>query len=600
MKKTVLYFLVVLTVLGFCVAAFAGCNDSSSVQSTDSGADATENNAKPTEKPTEQPTEQPTEKPTTQEDTKVALDDSMFNVFYDGEYLCAFVAPKESSYIEGQVIEELRSALHAITGKRPPLIKENELTDEYKFSVLIGNTSCEESKAVNSSLQRREAIAKVDNNKLVIAFTTFESGKELVDMLTEELKKSAADAVRLSLDYENKLKSLPELVEFPYYIGADEIDCGENTMMYHSVGITADQYKAYCTEIANADFRKIFEREEGGNLFTTFIGINDYIYLYYTKYNSEMRIITGPITALAENDYTMEVPGSATPYIASIPQPGNGEGYILRLSDGRFVIFDGGYKGDDRVYKTLRELEGGKIVIAAWFISHPHGDHYPAMIDFIKDHGNDPSIVIERVMHNYTHHEMYNINGSAGVDKSGKSVQEFYTALETYVPDVPVIKVHTGQIINFGSDSIEVIYTMEDLVPTPLPNVNDSSLVIRANIAGNSIMLLADTCYDSGPILNNIWGSYLKSDIVQIAHHGQWPSVEEIYHSIQGEVVLFPAMYSNVKNDMFDSRWKATMDAALKYAKDIYVSGNALEIIELPYTIQNNKQEKIDYIRNYK
>jgi hypothetical protein len=116
---------------------------------------------------------------------------------------------------------------------------------------------------------------------------------------------------------------------------------------------------------------------------------------------------------------------------------------------------------------------------------------------------------------------------------------------------------------------------------------------VRVNAGGKSIMLLADTCYASGPILNNLWGDHLKSDIVQIAHHGCWPSVADIYHSIQGEIVLFPAMTANVKVNVFDSRWSGVMQVVLGYAKDIYISGDKFHVIELPYEIQNNKEEEL-------
>ena len=202
-------------------------------------------------------------------------------------------------------------------------------------------------------------------------------------------------------------------------------------------------------------------------------------------------------------------------------------------------------------------------------------------------------------MFNFANADMYNINGSAGVEKCGSEVDEVYNTLYRCVPDVPVIKVHTGQVFNFGSTSVEVLYTVEDIIPKSLPNINDSSMVIRVNIAGQSIMLLADTCYDSGPILNNTWGDYLKSDIVQIAHHGCYPSVKEIYQSIQAETILFPAMYKNVKGYVVKDQWAEVMNTALSYAKDIYVSGDAMEIIELPYTVQNNKEEMLEYLKNY-
>ena len=97
--------------------------------------------------------------------------------------------------------------------------------------------------------------------------------------------------------------------------------------------------------------------------------------------------------------------------------------------------------------------------------------------------------------------------------------------------------------------------------------------------------------------MNDMWGDYLKSDILQIAHHGIWPSVESIYHSIQGETVLFPAVLKNAKEYIFDERWGAATNAALKYAKDIYISGDKLEIIELPHTPTENKEAVLEALK---
>ena len=303
--------------------------------------------------------------------------------------------------------------------------------------------------------------------------------------------------------------------------------------------------------------------------------------------------MTGPIESLVLEDYSIDSAKTVTPYIASIPQSAQGEGYAFRLPDGRFIIQDGGYEGEDRVYNTLRSLVGDEpIVIAAWFISHPHDDHYPALIDFIKAHGKDSDVVIERIIYNFASTEFY--------PEASSDILRLSTNIATYAPNVPVLRAHTGQLIDFGSATVEILYTIEDHIPKTLSNVNDSSMVIRIQTEDNSIILLNDTCYESGPMLHNLWGTHLKSDIVQIAHHGMWPSVAEIYHDIQAKVVLFPNLHRYLKNYLKDSRWSNVIDVALSYARDISVSGDEIVVINLPYEFEDNKDAKINYILNYK
>ena len=85
-----------------------------------------------------------------------------------------------------------------------------------------------------------------------------------------------------------------------------------------------------------------------------------------------------------------------------------------------------------------------------------------------------------------------------------------------------------------------------------------------------------------------------------MAHHGMWPSVEEIYHSIAAEVILVPTKYKEFKSYIDEPKWSAVMQAAFSYAKDIYVFGDYYDVIELPYYTVNNKAEMTEYIRNYK
>ena len=587
MKNKIWRILLCSALLLLCISLFTGCQEETEIgpymeNEGESETDPTEASA--TEKAPE------------------TLDDTKFNIFFKREYLCAFVLPAEPTEAEEQVAEELKALMKEQTGEELSFISDGDSVDGYNSIVLIGNTKYDESKSARALLSEREAIIEVKNNKLVIAFADLPSGLGAVRTLMKELADNEKGQMRLSFSYKEIYQALPPMEEFPLIEGYEkEIDCGENTFMKYFSNALVSEFEDYRDQIDEAGFEKLSEREEKGNRFATFAAEDGYAYLYYTEYSKEIRLVTGPIEALALEDYSTGAEENTEAYIASIPQTKPGQGYIFRLPDGRFIIQDGGYKDNDRVYKALRALAPkGEITIAAWFISHPHGDHYPAFIDFIKNHNFDKSIKIERLIHNYANYEMYNINGSAGKEENGPEVQALYAAVAEYMPDLPVIKAHTGQVMKFGSATVEVLYTIEDLLPKQITNINDSSMVIRLNIAGNSIMILADTCYTSGPILNSMWGDYLKSDIAQMAHHSMWPSVESIYHSMQAEVLLHSTMYSGLKEYIKPTqRWAKVMEVAFSYAKDMHVSDSLGEVIKLPYVIRNNKDEMLEYIKNY-
>ena len=69
-----------------------------------------------------------------------------------------------------------------------------------------------------------------------------------------------------------------------------------------------------------------------------------------------------------------------------------GLSFVIRLEDGRFVIFDGGWEERDYAERLMALLKKqcvtDKITIAAWIMTHPHIDHYRCFISFAKKFEN--------------------------------------------------------------------------------------------------------------------------------------------------------------------------------------------------------------------
>ncbi len=584
MSKKILGLLVLTLLILSLVFLFASCTDNNSTDAqTDDAAESGGEN-------------------------EVEVLASDFSIFKDGAYTVRVILPEAATDIEKDIYDKVRNKLRDVTGIMPERVSDFKAYNDDGESrkepaILVGDTNYDESQQVYASLGYTESRMTLVGNKLVLAFSSDIGAEGLYASLLGYLRGATKSHVAISSDI-NVSRTIDEFLStLPKYPDKDHsmIELDNDTYMFYSSKSKTEGFSAYYDMLVEYGFSSVSSREDCGNRFETLTLEDKYAYMYYTAYNGSVRVIIGPKRMLASGDYDAQLEQNYTPYIASIPQPNQGQGYIFRLPDGRFIIQDGGYEGDDRVYTALRNLEPEeKITIAAWFISHPHSDHYPAFIDFIKDHGNDESIVVESVMFNYANSDMYNINGSAGVDNSGDDVELLYSSISQYAPSVPIIKLHTGQMLDFGCATVEILYTIEDLIPAKITNINDSSMVMRLNIAEDSIMILADTCYASGPILHNMWGEHLKSDIVQMAHHSMYPSVESIYHDIKAEVILHSAMYSGLKDFIKPTQsWAAVMEAAFSYAKDMHVSDSLGEVITLPYEIHNNKEEMLEYIENY-
>ena len=546
----------------------------------------------------DEPVTPPAEDPPNDNPAGPEDDTNKFKIYDDGKLLSVIIIPENATTEERDIARRISGAIFQRSRKDIEIISDKDLTETPSGAIVIGNTKLPESVAAYSELAVRSASIKIADGKLIVAFNRLYCANTLTTELIASMTGDYKTAVAFPLDTSLFLEVLPDESDLPEVPGSKSYSVGKGSDMIYA-DATVDSFKSFVGELKAIGFPLVSEREAEGNLFATFKGFDLYIHAYYTAYTGKIRVITGPIFELAEASYDTGAEKTYTPYITSIPQPDNGLGLIMRLPDGRFIIVDGGYKKEDRVYAALRELvPTGKITIAAWFISHPHNDHYGGFTEFLINHGSDNDIVIERVMLNFANPESFYAveDGDSTVEWD---VNYIYKTIKESKPDLVITQVHTGQLIDFGDATVEILYTMEDLMPAELPNINDSSMAFRLKMGGSSFMVLADTCYRSGPIMNNMWGDYLKSDIVQIAHHGQWPSVESIYHKIAAEVVIVPARLSRYKYDISDTRWDEQTEAYLSYAKDLYTACDEPIMIELPYVFKNNKDAMVTAIKNY-
>lgn len=524
--------------------------------------------------------------------------EELFEIYKGGSLISVIITPEKITSEENILAKRLQGAIFQRTRQQISIIKDNEVESAPVGAIIIGKTKLPESQAVYAKLPARSALAKVEDGKLIFGFTRQSSATAIANQFVAALVGDYESTVGIPLNFCESHSTLPIISDIPTLDGTNKYSVGKGAEMTYGSS-TPEEFSAFCDELDEIGFVKLYEKESADNLFATYQGEDIYVHTYYTAYSGKIRVITGPLAELAQVSYDTGAAKTYTPYITSIRQPNNGLGLIMRLPDGRFIIVDGGYNGDDRVYEALRELvPSGKITIAAWFISHPHNDHYGGFTEFITNHGSDESIVIERLMLNFANPEDF-----YAVEDGDKTVEWdvnfIYNTIKEYAPDLTITQVHTGQIIDFGDATMEILYTMEDLMPKELPNINDSSMAIRLKMGGSSFMILGDTCYTSGPILHKMWGSYLKSDMVQIAHHGQWPSVESIYHDIKAEIVIVPAKLSRYKSDISDSEWKAQTTAFLSYAKDLYTACDEPIMLELPYKFKNNKAAMVEAIKSY-
>ena len=224
-----------------------------------------------------------------------------------------------------------------------------------------------------------------------------------------------------------------------------------------------------------------------------------------------------------------------------------GLSYILRLSDGRFVIFDGGQNEEhtDALYRQLclQNVREGKPVIAAWMLTHGHSDHIEGMFSFIRKYHD--SVVVENFVHNLPGTQVYVDKNTGEIDPAKESTAlrnrstNYYVYVPQYYPNANIIVAHAGQQFLYGDIKIDVLFTSENLYKKQMLDTNASSVVYSINGKTGRMIILGDAVDPECAVLNAIYEDDLRCDIVQVAHHGYNGGNVNMYESMNADYAIW-------------------------------------------------------------
>ncbi len=543
------------------------------------------------------PTESEVQSNDATQDTTVVEDPNSFMIFANGAYTAAFVMRENASSLDKAVANELSAALKEKTGTAPTFV--NEAADGK--TVFIGDVGVGQSEKINQTLRYGEAKIEISKNNMYICFTNREGGKKMISDLKNAI--STDGATKVSREFTSSVTLSSEAVTLPAYTGGKQqtIDVGDDSTMLYISGTTLEEYEAYISTLEADGFKLYgYANTIETNHFATYIKNSQYAYAYFVEATKETRVILGPIDMLPESDDSNIYGNTVEPSMHMLGQPEHmncGQGFIFVLPDGRLIVQDGGMNYTDNgikdfAYNAIKKVapDPDNIVIAAWFLSHPHDDHTDAFIEFV-DNEHYKNIKIESVIYGFGETSTYQYTRGDGTKETSTCASNTRKAIDTLnAQGTKVIKAHTGQIFSYGNIQVEVLFTVEDILPGQYDYTNSTSMVIRLYFEEQSVLLLADTTHKSGAVLEKMWGSYLESTMVQIAHHGMWASNPSLYTTIDAEVLLWPNTTAGIKGWLTDNAVKA----ALEPAKDVLLADSGIVTIKLPYTIQNNKQAFLD------
>ena len=307
-------------------------------------------------------------------------------------------------------------------------------------------------------------------------------------------------------------------------------------------------------------------------------------------------------------DYADACGASAvSPQITQIHLEDYGMSYVIRLSDGRFIVIDGGNNFEPHVenlYRALKEgTPDGKPTVAAWIMSHPHKDHFHCMVGLVDRYGDE--VQIEKVMFLFPEHDdLARYPHFAHQDRRMKEdtssvsyIPRMYHAIEK--AGAKIYTPHTGQCYRIGDAYCEFLASMDDTVHLT-NNINALSYVIRMTLGSQVILWTTDASFEYAR-LSERYGAYLKADIMQIPHHGFGCGSAEAeiagYLLVRPRVCFLPVSDENAYT-LFSTHKKGTRHIFENMDVDEIIAGGSEHTITLPYEAPAYK--KAEHLRKFR
>lgn len=243
-------------------------------------------------------------------------------------------------------------------------------------------------------------------------------------------------------------------------------------------------------------------------------------------------------------------------------------GYVIRTYDNKTIVIDGGLRADSA--KLLNKIKEYGNDVDYWIITHPHQDHAGAFNDIIENHNSE--LNIKELI--YTANDVEWYKNTSDADRIGE-IEEFYKSLENEKVKSIKREPQIGEKIKISSNiNIEILGVKNPEITENA--INNSSMVFKMYVNNTSILFLGDTGTESSEKLIKTYGNKLKSDIVQMAHHGQAGGTEELYKIIEPKICLWPTpewLWDNNSGGGYNSGTWKTLETR-KWIEEIGVNTN--------------------------
>ncbi|MBR5704178.1 MAG: hypothetical protein IKX45_08015 [Bacteroidales bacterium] len=221
--------------------------------------------------------------------------------------------------------------------------------------------------------------------------------------------------------------------------------------------------------------------------------------------------------------------------------------YIIITSGGKIIVIDGGWNGGD-MWALITQIVAHGGYVDAWFISHPHEDHFRALSEILAN----PSYGV-------TIGTIYHSRASSARYSPESAIDVFYNRLDSFGGIVVDIRTPGGRY-DVDGVGIKVLSVCDEGLSTDL---NNSSMVLRIWDDIKSAVFLGDAGVLEGRKLLATCPEDLNCDFLQIAHHGNKGCEEAFYNTVSFNYALVPTAEWIWRADLYYSPMPENLDGGL-------------------------------------
>jgi beta-lactamase superfamily II metal-dependent hydrolase len=205
--------------------------------------------------------------------------------------------------------------------------------------------------------------------------------------------------------------------------------------------------------------------------------------------------------------------------------------YVMQTVNGKVIVIDGGYEGDAPYLKGFLAAIGNHVDM--WFVSHQHTDHIDALTAILKNPGD---LKIDKIYGSILDTQWIK---AYEAEECLKTTVDFNEALKAAQKELTELTL--GQVIKIDKITIEVLGIKNPEILVDDNILNNSSVVMRVWDTHKSILFTGDLGAEGGQkLMKGPYRNRLKSDYVQMAHHGQNGVDEDFYKAVSPKYCIWP------------------------------------------------------------